>query len=56
MKKFYGKTITDLRKMKVQELKELLKNNDNKKYQMFGLTCHDKGTLIMLITDKKYSA
>lgn len=56
MKKFFGKTITELRKMKVQELKELLKNNDNKKYQMFGLTVHDKGTLIMLITDKKYSA
>lgn len=27
-----------------------------KKYQLFGLSCHDKGTLIMLITDKKYIA
>lgn len=52
--KFYGKTISELRKMSVDELKELLKNNIHV-YQMFGKTCSDKGMLIMLLTKCKYT-
>lgn len=49
------KTITELRKMKVRELKQYLMQIDKRKYNMFGRTTNKKGMLIQLITCCKYT-
>lgn len=49
------KTITELRKMKVRELKQYLMQIDKRKYNMFGRTIHKKGMLIQIITGCKYT-
>ena len=49
------KTISELRRMTVDELKTYLYRCNPKKYYMFGETCSKKGFLIQLITDGKYN-
>lgn len=49
------KTITELRKMSMTELKYYLMQMDKRKYYMFGKTCNNKGMLLQLITSCKYT-
>lgn len=49
------KTITELRKMTVDELKDYLKEINLVKYDLFGRTTNKKGLLIQLITNGKYT-